>query len=118
VTFIKKYEFEDKLQVVQSLIKSNNDLLKNWKNTSRGFLGSKRQGLDRELGKVAFNIDLGIMEIDESLIPNECVDTLSSIHPNLVKFLLYDVKSISHHLAYFVIRNHINLDTSVLMRKL
>jgi len=47
VTFVKKYEFEDKLQVVQSLIKSNNDLLKNWKKNNQGLQASKRQGLDR-----------------------------------------------------------------------
>ena len=86
VTFMKKHEFNDKMEVCEGIVRTNTEITKSKQlNTPLNY--KKRRGLDSELGKLVFSTDVGILDCDLLNFPSSIVNSLAEIHPALPKFL-------------------------------
>ena len=86
LTFIKKHEFNDKMEVCEGIVRTNTEITKSKQlNTPLNY--KKRRGLDSELGKLVFSTDVGILDFDLLNFPSSIVNSLAKVHPALPKFL-------------------------------
>lgn len=70
LSYVNLAEFEDKVELIERIIKSNNDiLLLKDKELNTQIIAQKRKGLDKEMGKIVGSVDIGVVDQDVEVVP-------------------------------------------------